>query len=82
MPRKDKDQHPNKQKRQAEYIEESYEKKGVTEEKTEEIAQLKRDARKESTEFKAQLEEKDRQISHLEKEVNRLKAELKTKKGF
>ena len=38
MPRGDKDKYTDKQKRQAEHIEESYEKKGVTEEKAEEIA--------------------------------------------
>lgn len=38
MPRGDKDKYTDKQKRQAEHIEESYEKKGVSEEKAEEIA--------------------------------------------
>ena len=38
MPRGDKDKYTDKQKRQAEHIEESYEKKGVPEEKAEEIA--------------------------------------------
>ena len=38
MPRGDKYKYTDKQKRQAEHIEESYEKKGVSEEKAEEIA--------------------------------------------
>lgn len=38
MPRGDKSKYTDKQKRQAEHIEESYEKKGVSEEKAEEIA--------------------------------------------
>jgi plasmid stabilization system protein ParE len=38
MPQGDKDKYTDKQKRQAEHIEESYEKKGVSEEKAEEIA--------------------------------------------
>jgi plasmid stabilization system protein ParE len=38
MPRGDKDKYTDKQKRQAEHIEESYEKKGVSAEKAEEIA--------------------------------------------
>jgi len=38
MPTGDKSKYTDKQKRQAEHIEESYEKKGVSEEKAEEIA--------------------------------------------
>ena len=38
MPRGDKDKYTDKQKRQAEHIEESYREKGVSEEKAEEIA--------------------------------------------
>jgi len=38
MPRGDKDKYTDKQKRQAEHIEESYEKQGVPAEKAEEIA--------------------------------------------
>lgn len=38
MPRGDKDKYTDKQKRQAEHIEESYLEKGVSEEKAEEIA--------------------------------------------
>jgi plasmid stabilization system protein ParE len=38
MPRGEKDKYTDKQKRQAEHIEESYEKKGVSDEKAEEIA--------------------------------------------
>lgn len=38
MPRGDKDKYTDKQKRQAEHIEESYKDKGVSEEKAEEIA--------------------------------------------
>lgn len=38
MPRGDKDKYTDKQKRQAEHIEESYKEKGVSEEKAEEIA--------------------------------------------
>lgn len=38
MPRGDKDKYTDKQKRQAEHIEESYMEKGVSEEKAEEIA--------------------------------------------
>lgn len=38
MPRGDKDKYTDKQKRQAEHIEESYREKGVPEEKAEEIA--------------------------------------------
>jgi plasmid stabilization system protein ParE len=38
MPRGDKDKYTDKQKRQAEHIEESYQEKGVSEEKAEEIA--------------------------------------------
>lgn len=38
MPRGDKSKYTDKQKRQAEHIEESYEKRGVSEEKAEEIA--------------------------------------------
>ena len=38
MPRGDKDKYTDKQKRQAEHIEESYREKGVAEEKAEEIA--------------------------------------------
>ncbi len=38
MPIGDKSKYTDKQKRQAEHIEESYEKKGVSEEKAEEIA--------------------------------------------
>lgn len=38
MPRGDKDKYTDKQKRQAEHIEESYIEKGVSEEKAEEIA--------------------------------------------
>jgi plasmid stabilization system protein ParE len=38
MPQGDKDKYTDKQKRQAEHIEESYEKKGVSPEKAEEIA--------------------------------------------
>lgn len=38
MPKGDKDKYTDKQKRQAEHIEESYEKKGISEEKSEEIA--------------------------------------------
>ena len=38
MPRGDKSAYTDKQKRQAEHIEESYEKKGVPEERAEEIA--------------------------------------------
>ena len=37
MPRGDKDKYTDKQKRQAEHIEESYREKGVPEEKAEEI---------------------------------------------
>lgn len=38
MPQGDKDKYTDKQKRQAEHIEESYREKGVSEEKAEEIA--------------------------------------------
>lgn len=38
MAQGDKDKYTDKQKRQAEHIEESYEEKGVSEEKAEEIA--------------------------------------------
>lgn len=38
MPRGDKDKYTNKQKRQAEHIEEGYKEKGVSDEKAEEIA--------------------------------------------
>jgi plasmid stabilization system protein ParE len=38
MPRGDKDKYTDKQKRQAEHIEESYREKGASEEKAEEIA--------------------------------------------
>lgn len=38
MPRGDKDKYTDKQKRQAEHIEESYREQGVSEEKAEEIA--------------------------------------------
>ena len=38
MPRGDKDKYTDKQKRQAEHIEESYREKGVSEKKAEEIA--------------------------------------------
>lgn len=38
MPRGDKDKYTDKQKRQAEHIEESYREKGVSEDKAEEIA--------------------------------------------
>jgi len=38
MPRGEKDKYTDKQKRQAEHIEESYREKGVSEEKAEEIA--------------------------------------------
>ena len=38
MPIRDKSKYTDKQKRQAKHIEESYEKKGVSEEKAEEIA--------------------------------------------
>lgn len=38
MPRGDKDKYTDKQKRQAEHIEESYKDKGVSEKKAEEIA--------------------------------------------
>lgn len=38
MPRGDKDKYTNKQKRQAEHIEESYKEKGVSDDKAEEIA--------------------------------------------
>ena len=38
MPRGDKDKYTDKQKRQAQHIEESYEKQGVSEAKAEEIA--------------------------------------------
>lgn len=38
MPRGEKSKYTEKQKRQAEHIEESYEKRGVPEEKAEEIA--------------------------------------------
>lgn len=38
MPKGDKDKYTEKQKRQAEHIEESYKKQGVPEEKAEEIA--------------------------------------------
>lgn len=38
MPQGDKDKYTDKQKRQAEHIEESYRDKGVSEEKAEEIA--------------------------------------------
>lgn len=38
MPRGDKDKYTEKQKRQAQHIEDSYREKGVSEEKAEEIA--------------------------------------------
>lgn len=38
MPKGDKDKYTDKQKRQAEHIEESYKDKGVSDEKAEEIA--------------------------------------------
>lgn len=38
MPQGDKDKYTDKQKRQAEHIEESYKEKGVSDEKAEEIA--------------------------------------------
>ena len=38
MPRGEKDKYTDKQKRQAEHIEESYREKGVSEDKAEEIA--------------------------------------------
>ncbi len=38
MPRGDKDKYTDKQKRQAEHIEESYEKKGVSEDEAEKLA--------------------------------------------
>lgn len=38
MPQGDKDKYTDKQKRQAEHIEDSYREKGVSEEKAEEIA--------------------------------------------
>ena len=38
MPRGDKDKYTDKQKRKAEHIEESYEKRGFSEKKAEEIA--------------------------------------------
>ncbi len=38
MPRGDKDKYTNKQKRQAEHIEEGYKEKGVSDDKAEEIA--------------------------------------------